>query len=56
MTNPPTLNTGKPYQWACVVSGVTWAEYKLSSAGKFTAETVRGPLIVWATSSGEGEN
>ena len=55
MNPASTLNTAAPYGWACVVSGVTWAEYKLSGAGKLTAEITRGPLILWATDTGEGE-
>ena len=56
MTAHTTPNTFKPYQWACVVSAVVWAEYKLSGAGTLTAKTLRGPLIVWATDTGEGED
>lgn len=50
------LNTYTPYRWARVVSGETWAEYTVGAAGLIEAQTVRGPLIVWATKTGEGES
>lgn len=51
-----TLNTFTPHRWARVVSGDTWAEYTVDAAGLIEAQTVRGPLIVWATKTGEGES
>lgn len=38
------------------MSGETWAEYTVGAAGLIEAQTVRGPLIVWATKTGEGES
>lgn len=54
MTPAPTLNHYAPGTWARVVSAVTWAGYTLGADGTFTAKLTRGPLIVWATKSGEG--
>ena len=39
-----------------MVSGETWAEYGLGPSGQVEAKTLRGPLIVWATKPGEGED
>ncbi|ACO46246.1 hypothetical protein DEDE109153_01035 [Deinococcus deserti] len=56
MTPAPSLNTLTPSKWARVVSGVTWAEYAVNWTGKVEAKRTRGPLIVWATKTGEGED
>lgn len=56
MIAPPYLNTCMPYKWARVVSGETWAEYAVGTAGLVEAKTTRGPLILWATKTGEEEN
>lgn len=48
------LNTYTPHRWARVVSGETWAEYALGESGLIEAQTMRGPLIVWATKTGGG--
>lgn len=39
-----------------MVSGEAWAEYGLGPSGQVEAKTLRGPLIVWATKPGEGED
>lgn len=56
MTSSPSLNSYTPHRWARVVSGETWAEYGLGPSGQVEAKTLRGPLIVWATKPGEGED
>lgn len=56
MTGLQTLNTC-PQKWAAVVSGTVWKRWGLSPAGTLEAETVRGPLIVWASpKTGEKED
>lgn len=49
MTRLPALNTHSPQKWAAVVSGTVWKRWGLSPSGTLEAETVRGPLIVWAS-------
>lgn len=56
MTVSPQLNTHTPNRWAQVVSGETWAEYGVGPAGMIEAKIVRGPLIMWATKTGDGES
>lgn len=37
-----------PQKWAAVVSGTVWKRWALSPSGALEAQTVRGPVIVWA--------
>ncbi|PIG98027.1 hypothetical protein [Deinococcus sp. UR1] len=55
--NPDYLpNTFPAPKWARVVQAVTWAEYGLNEEGRITEKSVRGPVIVWGRTSGEGED
>ena len=56
MTASPYSNTYTPYRWARVVSGETWAEYAVGLSGLVEAKTTHGPLILWATKTGEEES
>lgn len=56
MNPASSLNTFQPPQWARVVSPVMWEEYGLNTAGGVMTKTTRGPVIVWATKPGEGED
>ncbi|GAA5438150.1 hypothetical protein M8445_10875 [Deinococcus aquaticus] len=49
-------NTFPAPKWARVVQAVTWAEYGLNEEGRITEKSVRGPVIVWGRTSGEGED
>lgn len=55
MRSDPTLNQTPPQLWAAVVSGQTWKTYTLRPFGTLEAEYTRGPLIIWARKTGEGE-
>lgn len=44
--NAPSYYTGP--KWAAVVSGTVWKRWGVSSAGTLEAETIGGPLIIWA--------
>lgn len=56
MTAVNTLPAYAPHKWAAVVSGVFWKRWALSPSGSLEGQTVRGPLIVWASQkNGEEE-
>ncbi|MCD0169820.1 hypothetical protein [Deinococcus sp. 23YEL01] len=56
MTPDSLPNTFPAPKWARVVQAVTWAEYGLNEEGRITEKSVRGPVIVWGRTSGEGED
>lgn len=49
------LNTPTPQKWAAVVSGQVWKRWGLSPEGQLEAQTIRGPVIVWARATVCGE-
>ena len=56
MSGPLSLNMHSAQKWAAVVSGTVWKTWGLSPSGTLEAETLRGPLIIWAKPKpGEGE-
>ncbi len=54
MTPGFPLNTAHAHTWAAVVSGTAWKRHTLEDGGTLTAEYVRGPVIVWASTGLKG--
>lgn len=56
MKPAPTLNAVQLGRWLRVVDRHVWKAHTINPFGTLEAETMRGPLIVWATRPGEGED
>lgn len=55
MTSLNASSTYGPLRGAALVSGTFWKRWGVSSAGTLEAETVRGPLIIWAKPAAKEE-